>query len=159
MILNGVIKYGMNGIIVKMAWYYNFFLLFSFIAIFETCCQMFAYQAGDIGKLGILVSSEIAFTYILQALLLNTTENYLVYIGVVSVMMYSSIVFIEQGKQAKERLNALNENNDNTYDRQQHYDAIDGVEIDGKQEDVSMNSIKISKWFIIASHIQHIYIY
>ena len=101
--------------------------------------------AGDIGKLGILVSSEIAFTYILQALLLNTTENYLVYIGVVSVMMYSSIVFIEQGKQAKERLNALNENNDNTYDRQQHYDAIDGVEIDGKQEDVSMNSIKISK--------------
>ena len=104
------------------------FILFSLIVVFEICCQMFAFQTGDIGKLGILVSSEIAFTYMLEALLLDTKENYLVYIGVVLVTIYSSIVLIEQGKQAQERLNALNENNDEDNDNDREYDTIDDID-------------------------------
>ena len=82
-----------------------FLILLGVIVFFLTMCQVISFQIGDIGKLGILVTCEVALVYLLEAWLLDETDNYLTYVGVVFVTLYSIIIFCEQTKQAKERLN------------------------------------------------------
>ena len=53
-------------------------------------------QIGEIGRLGIISIIDVPFTYILQALLLNETNDYLVYIGAAIVLIGIIILLLEQ---------------------------------------------------------------
>ena len=73
------------------------------------------FRLGNIGRLGIIQNIEVIFTYLLDAVLLSESQNYLCYIGVVLTLAGCAIVFYEQHQNAIEETTLGDNDSDDSY--------------------------------------------
>ena len=88
------------------------------------------FRLGDIGRLGIIQNIEVVIIYLLDAVLLNESENYLCYIGVVITIAGCGIVFYEQRQNQNDDIRLDDGEGDDSYEffeRDQTSGSVNGI--------------------------------